>query len=256
MVDTHCHLFMEAFQKDLGAVIVSARSHGVELFVNVGIDEATSLKASELAGRFDDVYSTVGLHPHSAHEATDETVVRFARFIDETPKVVAVGEVGLDYAKSPAPPDVQKRVFRQMADLAGQKNLPLVVHSRDAFEDTLGILQESRGRCPALRAVFHCFSYDPPCLAKALEAGFCVSFTGIVTFPNAASMQASAREAPLERLMIETDAPYLAPQPVRGKRNEPAYLGYVAEAIARLKGLDLSRVAEATTRNAREFFGI
>ena len=256
LIDTHCHLFLDAFDDDRDAVFENARRSGVGVMVNVGIDEKTSVQAVALAERLPGTYATVGLHPHSAGDARDGLWEACERLIDAHPKVVAVGEVGLDYFKSTAPHPAQANVFRRMADLAGRKKRPLVVHSREAFDDTLQILKEAKARHPALKAVFHCFSYGPDELKKVMAEGFFVSFTGIVTFPNARTVQESAKAAPLDRVMIETDAPYLAPQPVRGKRNEPAFLTHVVQTLADLKGLAPEAVAEATTRNARQFFGL
>lgn len=255
LVDTHCHLFLDAFDSDRDAVLANALRNGVDRIVNVGIDQKTNAQAVALAERFPGSFATVGLHPHSADDECDALRSECESLIDSNPRVVAVGEVGLDYFKSAVPRSRQCDVFRRMADLAGRKKLPLVVHSREAFNDTLEILKEAKGRHPALRAVFHCFSYGPDELQKALIEGFSVSFTGIVTYPKAGPVRESARLVPLERMMLETDAPYLAPQPVRGERNEPAFLTHTAKAVALIRGISLEALAEATTRNAHAFFG-
>lgn len=257
LVDTHCHLYFEQFDADRDEVFAAARREGVRAFVNVGIDEPTSRAALKLAVSRPDTYATVGLHPHSAEGADDALFRRLEAITQESKRVVAVGECGLDYFKSTAPREEQARVFSRMAALAAGRNLPLVVHSRDAFKDTLGVLAEAEkqnGKKP--KAVFHCFSYDAEALAEAIERGFLVSFTANVTFPSAVPLREAVRRVPMDRFFIETDAPYLAPQPKRGKRNEPAFLPILVRTIAELKGAAEREVEDASSRNAEKFFGI
>jgi TatD DNase family protein len=254
-IDTHCHLNFEQYQNDRLDVFMRARESGLQYFINVGIDEVTSKEAIALAAKETDVYATVGLHPHSADQGQMPLYDRLESLM-ASKKVVAVGEIGLDYFKSEAMPQTQQKVFRNMLGLAGKARLPVVVHSRNAFKDTLAILRETKERFKDLKAVFHCFSYDKDCLQEALDEGFFVSFTGNVTFPTAHPIKASARHVPMDRFMLETDSPYLAPQPVRGKRNEPSFIHHQAECIADLKGCSLSEVIKATTENAIKFFGL
>jgi TatD DNase family protein len=255
LVDTHCHLFFPQYDADLGEVLGRARRSGVRAFVNVGIDEPTSRKALELAEREPDVYATVGLHPHSAGAADEAAFGRLEALARASRRIVAVGEVGLDYAKASAGPDVQRKVFLRMAELAGAAGLPLIVHSREALDDTLAVLAEAAGRT-RVRAVFHCFSYGRAALDRVLAAGFSVSFTGIVTFPNAPDVKASAQAVPDDRFMLETDSPYLAPQAARGKRNEPAFIAHVASEIAALRKTDSGALGRRTSENAAAFFGL
>lgn len=254
MIDTHCHLFMSQFDADREAVFDNARRAGVKAFISVGIDEPTSEAAIALAESHPDVYASVGLHPHSAHEAPEDTAAQLEKLARSSKKVVAVGEVGLDYFKSEAPPEVQRRVFGTMVDLAARLGLPLIVHSRDAFNDTFDILKQGKAAKRSLSALFHCFSYDAVCMKRAIEEGFDISFAGNLTFPNAKALKEAAKEVPLDRFVIETDAPYLAPQSMRGKRNEPSYLTFLISEIAALKGIAPEDAARAATRNAQRIF--
>jgi len=228
---------------------------GVGVFINVGIDVKTNALALALAEKEQDVYATVGLHPHSAHEVNDDMMKTLETQL-KSKKVVAMGEMGLDYYKSEADPKTQKKVFKTLVRMAKMAKLPMIVHSRNAFEDTLSILKEERESAPDMRVVFHCFSYGEPEMREVVRYGFRVSFTGIATFKGADEVRLSAAEAPLNHMMIETDSPYLAPQPVRGKRNEPAYLRYVCEEIARLKNMPSKVLEVATTKTALHFFNL
>ena len=256
IVDTHCHLFFEQYDEDREDVFERARTQGVGVFINVGIDEATNRTAMALAEKEPDAYATVGFHPHSAHLADESTTDRLKEQIQSSPKVVAVGEVGLDYFKSEADAEIQKRLFEKMITLAGEMHLPLVVHSREAFRDTIRILQEGKKKFPGLKAVFHCYTYGEEELTEVVESGFWVSFTGIVTFKGTDALRKAVAVCPPDRFMVETDAPYLAPQPKRGQRNEPAYLNFVLEEIARIRNEDPLAIESVTTRNALQFFNI
>ncbi len=253
LVDTHCHLHFDAFDADREEVIQRSLDAGVTHLINVGTDHGTNEKAYSLCSKHSFMRHTAGLHPHSAHleNADDE----MDRFIART-KPVAVGEIGLDYFKSEADSEIQKKVFRQMLELAQKFDLPVIVHSRNAFDDTYEILNSvgAHGRAP-VRGVMHCFSYDEEAMKKLLDIGFLVSFTGIVTYKNA-SVLAAAKKAPLGHFMLETDAPYLAPQGFRGKRNEPAYLAESARFLAQTRGEDLEKLAQVTSETASRFFKI
>lgn len=251
LVDAHCHLYFEQYDGDRDGMLDASRKAGVGAFVNVGIDEASTRAALDLAGRHSDVWATAGLHPHSAHlasEADFDALTALAR----RPRIVAVGEVGLDYFKSEAPAAVQKRVFERMIGIATEAGLPVVVHSRDAFDDTLNALRSSR--CDPARVVFHCFSYGTDELRRALELGCRISFTCNVTFPSAKALREAVREVPMDRFMIETDSPYLAPQPLRGRRNDPSNLVYLVREIAALKGAEPEEIERRSTENAAAFF--
>lgn len=253
-IDTHCHPFFESYSGDRDAVLDRAVADGAEALVVVGIDAPTNRQVFEMAGRRKECFAVLGIHPHSAHLAEADFETPIVQMTASSKKVVAIGEVGLDYFKSEAPRDVQAKVFDRAIDLAGKLALPVVVHSRDAFDDTLRQLADGRKRHPGLRALFHCYTYGPEELERALAEGFFVSFSGIVTFKNAKSLQEAARRVPADRYVIETDAPYLSPEPNRGQRNEPSWVRLVAAKIAELRGEKIETVYETTTRNARSFF--
>lgn len=253
-IDTHCHPFFESYAQDRDAVLDRAVADGAEAMIVVGIDEATNAQVLEMAAKRKECYAALGYHPHSAHLAGSEFISAIRASAEGNPKVVAIGEVGLDYFKSEAPRDVQGRVFDAAIELAASLSLPVVVHSRDAFEDTMRSLESGKSRNPGLRALFHCYTYGPEELERVLDAGFDVSFSGIVTFKNAAALQEAARRVPADRYVIETDAPYLAPVPHRGQRNEPSWVRLVAAKIAELRGEAPDQVLETTARNARKIF--
>lgn len=252
LVDTHCHLHFDAFDADREAVIQRAEEAGVRYLVNVGTDLETNVQAFRLANQHDRMSHTVGLHPHSAHEF-DETGLRMieSQIAEQSP--AAIGEIGLDYFKSEADPETQKKIFRRMLALAMKNSKPVIVHSRNAFEDTFRILKEEGAG--ELTGVIHCFSYDEAAMEKFFGIGFLVSFTGNITYKSAGTILAAAKKAPLGRFLLETDSPYLAPQSVRGKRNEPAYLADSAKFLAECRGEELSQIARATTAAAAKLFG-
>lgn len=253
LVDTHCHLHFDAFDADRDAAIQRALAAGVRYLVNVGTDLETNAQAYDLAKKHDFMSHTVGLHPHSAHEFDENSLARLGSQI-EAQGPVAIGEIGLDYFKSEADHQTQIKVFRQMLDLAKKYALPVIVHSRDAFDDTFRVLrEEGRGK---LRGVMHCFSYDESAMERLFGLGFLVSFTGNVTYKSAGALLEVAKKAPLGHFLLETDSPYLAPQKVRGKRNEPAYLADAARFLAESRGETLEEFSRATTQAAAEFFGI
>jgi TatD DNase family protein len=249
-IDSHCHLDSADFDSDREAVIERALNACVERMVAVGTgDGPPDLEAGiRLAEAHEALYATVGVHPHDAAKASDDALRRLEALLKH-PKVIAVGEIGLDYHYDFSPRDVQRSVFKQQLEIAGAAGKPVVIHTREAWDDTLAILREH-----AATGVMHCFSGGPEEARAALGLGFYLSFGGIVTFPKAAEVQQVAREAPLERILIETDAPYLAPVPNRGKRNEPAFVVHTAHKIAELRGQTLDEIARATTRNFERLF--
>jgi TatD DNase family protein len=253
-IDTHCHPYFDSFDADRDAVLDRAVADGAEAMILVGVDDATNARVIEIAAKRPECFVALGFHPHSAHLAPADFDARIASAAAAFKKTVAVGEVGLDYFKSEASREVQIGVFDRAIDLAGRLNLPVVVHSRDAFDDTMERLEAGQKRHPALKALFHCYTYGPQELERVLAAGFVVSFSGIVTFKNAAALQEAARRVPSDRYVVETDAPYLAPVPHRGERNEPSWVRLVAAKVAELRGENLDRVLSDTTRNARAFF--
>ncbi len=251
LIDTHAHLNLDNFKKDVEACVLRAKEAGVRAVINVGIDLKTSIRALELAHAYDDLWATAGIHPHEVKRANEETYAILRALLADN-KMVAVGEIGLDYAKEYSPREVQSEHFVRQLALAKELNLPVVIHSREASPDIMHLL---RGELPE-RFVFHCYAGSQQEAREILDLGGYISITGIVTFPRAENIRQIVRYVPIERLMLETDCPFLAPVPYRGKRNEPAFVRYVAEKVAEIKGLSLEECARQTTSNAREFFGI
>lgn len=256
LIDTHLHLDFEQYDTDREAVLERAHAAGVDYLITIGIDAATCGNAIALAERYPQVYAAVGLHPNSADEWNDD----FERTLREWaahPKVVAIGEIGLDYYWKRVPHDIQQRVFEAQLALASETDLPVIIHDRDAHANTLATLAAwvKAGSAPTPPGVLHCFSGDMSMAQDALELGFYLGVDGPVTYKKAQDLQAMITDLPLDRLLIETDAPFLTPHPYRGKRNEPAYVRYVAEQIARLHNTTLDQVAAQTTRNVRTLFG-
>lgn len=251
LVDTHCHLHFPDFDADRDAMIGRAHEAGVKAFVNVGTDPATNEKARAVAEGRPGFAFSAGLHPHSAHEVSDAEIAAIAEWVARH-KPAAIGEIGLDYYKSEAAPDVQKDRLSKMIGIAKQSNLPVIVHSRNAFADT-----EAAIRAEGIRkGVMHCFSYGKDEMRAFLDLGFHISFSGNVTYKNAAGIAEAALFAPADRIVVETDAPYLAPQVHRGKRNEPAFVAETARFIAEKRGVAVEELAEATTQNAARLFGL
>jgi TatD DNase family protein len=254
LIDTHCHLDGKVFDADRDTVVERARAAGVAEMVAIGTgDGPPDLEAGiRLAEAYAFMTATVGVQPHDASKATEETWVELAA-LTAHPQVVAVGEIGLDYYYDFAPREVQRAAFVKQLGIAGEAGLPILIHSRDAWEDTFAAVDAHwRAECGG---VFHCFSGGPREVELALERGFLLSFSGIVTFPRAEEIREAARLTPLDRILVETDAPYLAPVPWRGKRNEPAYVVKTAERVAELKGVTLEELAGITTANWRRLVG-
>jgi TatD DNase family protein len=250
-IDTHCHLEMKEFGKDRDEVIARAEAAGIEALITIGSDLDGTLKGVDLAERHDHIYSSVGIHPHDAKDFTDKTYDLLKELTGKR-KVVAIGETGLDFHYDHSPRDVQRRVFERHLLLAVETGLPVVIHSREANDDTLRIVRDSG----VTRGVFHCFSGDMKMAEQVVAMGFCISLAGPVTFKKSLNLQEVARRVPDDALLLETDAPYLSPEPFRGKRNEPAYLVYTARKIAELRGISLQDVSRITTLNAKRLFGI
>lgn len=250
-IDTHCHLDMDAYAADLDTVIRSASANGVTRIVTIGIDLASSRKAVALAQQYPNVYATIGFHPHDAQQVSGTTISQLASLRDN-PRVVGYGEIGLDYVKQYAPREVQLKAFTDQLHLAKELDLPVVIHDREAHDDIYALIR-SIG-IPDKGGVMHCFSGDTELAKKMIDCGLYLSIPGVVTFANAASLQAVVRTIGLDSLLVETDGPFLAPVPFRGKRNEPAWVLYTAQMIAQLKEVPLSEVARITTANAIRLF--
>jgi len=252
VIDSHCHLDNEQFNADREAVIDRALAAGVDRMVVIGTGEGPpDLEAGiRLADRHESIYATVGVHPHDASKATPETYKHLAELLKHS-KVVALGEIGLDYHYDHSPREVQRAVFLEQMLIAGEARKPIVIHTREAWEDTIALL-ETYWRPYGLGGIMHCFSGNPDQAALCVDLGFHLSFGGIVTFPKALDVQEAARRTPPDRLLVETDAPYLAPVPHRGKRNEPAFVAHTARKLADLRGVSAEEIARITSANFRE----
>lgn len=255
LIDTHCHIQTEEFDADREAVLARARGAGVETLVVVGGagDLSANDKAVSLAERHDGLFATVGMHPHDVKDAGPDAMDRL-RSLAGHPRVVAIGETGLDFHYEHSPRQAQMDMFERFVALAMETRLPLVVHNRESDRETAETLR-GRGK-GKLAGVIHCFTSGADAARSFLDLGFYLSFSGIVTFRNADALRDVARWVPLDRLLIETDAPFLAPVPKRGGRNEPAHVRFVAETLARVRGVSVEEVADATSRNARTLFGL
>lgn len=259
LFDTHTHLNDEYFTDDLPAFLDRARRAGVELMNIIGFDVPSSKLAVEQARDREGIYAVIGIHPHDADSWNREAEAEFRRLLaaDEAGKIVAIGEIGLDYHFDDSlPKPVQKQAFREQMLLACEFDLPFVVHDRDAHQDCLEVIEEvaAEGKLRAEPGVFHCYSGSLEFAQRLLALGFYLGFDGPVTFKNGKKPLAVASAIPLERLLLETDCPYLAPEPYRGRRNEPAYLPYIAERLAEARGLSTDELAAATTANALRLF--
>ncbi|MFH1202359.1 MAG: TatD family hydrolase [Candidatus Omnitrophota bacterium] len=249
LIDTHCHLDFPEFDKDRDEVISRAKDSGLGYIINIGSSLKGSKESIVLAQKYDLVYATVGIHPHDADGADTEVIKELDGLIKNN-KVVAVGECGLDYYRNLSSHDNQREIFFTLINLAKSSDLPVVVHSRQAEEETLDILKKQM----PLRAVVHCFSADENFLRQYLDLGFYISFTCNITYKKANSLRNLVGLIPLNRLMLETDAPFLPPEGLRGQRNEPRAVKILCQEIAKIKGLDFNEVASVTTKNAKEFF--
>jgi TatD DNase family protein len=254
LIDTHTHLDDARYNDDREAVIARAREAGLEAFITIGCDLATSRSAVALADHYPFVYASVGVHPHEVKHIGEDWYDEF-RGLAKSEKIVAYGEIGLDYHYNHSSPKEQRERFREQIQLARELTLPVIIHTREAQEDTIAILQEEKAS--EIGGVFHCFSGDAWLAKEVLDLGFCLSFSGILTFKNATALRAIAKNTPLDRLLIETDCPYLTPVPHRGERNEPAYVSQVAKQLAELHPeLSLEDIQRVTTENAKRIFKI
>ena len=250
--DSHCHLDFPDFAEELDAVVARAEAAGVERMITISTRVREAAKLQAIAERFPSVAFTIGTHPHNAAEEP-ETDVAAVRAFAAHPKCVGIGEAGLDYHYNYAPADVAKRVFRAQIGLARELGLPLVIHAREADDDVAAILREEMaiGR---FSAVLHCFTSSRALAETGLELGLYVSFSGVLTFKNSSALREIARDIPLDRVLVETDAPYLAPMPHRGRRNEPSYVVETARMLAEVKGVSLDELGAATRANTLRLF--
>ncbi|NMB08658.1 MAG: TatD family hydrolase [Tissierellia bacterium] len=253
LIDSHAHLDDRRFNRDRDRLIESLKENGIDLVINPGADLQTSIKAVALAEKYENIYAAVGVHPHSAKEMDDSTVNVLKSFTNRE-KVIAIGEIGLDYYYDNSPRDIQRKRFIEQLNLAKEVDLPVIIHSRSAAGETFEILKEAQDG--NLEGVLHCYSGSVEMAREYIKLGFYISIAGPVTFKNARVLKEVAKEVPLDKLLIETDAPYLTPEPYRGKRNEPIYVRYVAGTIAEIKGITFEEVAKATSENTKKLFRI
>lgn len=250
MIDSHCHLDFDQFDGRRDEVLDAARAAGVHTVVNIGVDLASSEKSVQLAEQYDMVYASVGVHPHDARIFDDETHDRLAELAGHD-KVVAIGEIGLDYYRDLSPRKVQRAVFRRQLELAAEHGLPVVIHTRQALDEAVEIIQDY---APQLAGgVFHCFEGDTDSAYRVFELGLVISVGGVITFKNSRMSRVTAA-VPLEKIILETDAPFLTPEPFRGKTNSPAYVRYVYEKVAELKEIQVAEVERIVDRTCRKLF--
>lgn len=251
LIDSHAHLDDESFDKDRDEIIDDLKNQGVEIVINPGADAQSSVKAISLAKKYDNIYAAVGVHPHDVKDMDDSTIQLLSSLADYD-KVVAIGEIGLDYHYDYSPRDLQRKWLIEQIKLAKKLQLPIIIHEREASQDMYNILkQEADGN---LTGVLHCYSGSLELAREYLKMGFYISFAGPVTFKNARVPKEVVKSIPLDRMLVETDSPYLTPEPKRGKRNEPLNVRYVAAMIAELKEISFDEVAIATSENTKKLF--
>jgi len=251
LIDSHAHLEMPEFRKDLNEVLKRAKDSGVEYIFTVGTEKKDWRRALEIAQSHPSVYAILGVHPHNAKEIDEETYPTLKKLC-QNEKVRAYGEIGLDFFRNHSPRDIQLKRFREQIGLAKDLKLPLVIHDRDAHQETLEILKTEKAGEHG--GIIHCFSGDETMANACIEMGFYISIPGSITYKNADPFQEMIKKLPLESLLVETDAPFLTPVPFRGKRNEPSYVKYTAEKLAEIKRVPFEKVAEITTQNALKVF--
>ncbi len=252
LFDTHAHMDDRAFDADREEVLASLRSRGTGLVMNPGCSLASSKNAVALANRYDWIYAAVGSHPDVADEVNDAVLEEYRCLVRENPKVKAIGEIGIDYHYEDIPRQLQLKAFRAQMALARELGLPVIVHERDAHADGMKVVREF----PEVTGVFHCYSGSPEMARQLVDLGWYIGFTGVLTFKNARRALEAAQAIPLERIVLETDCPYMAPVPHRGKRNDPGYLVYMAEKLAQLRGLPLEQIHRITTENGKRLYRI
>ncbi|MCJ7777726.1 MAG: TatD family hydrolase [Sedimentisphaerales bacterium] len=254
LIDTHCHLTFDVLAHDIDAVIARSREASVTEWITVGTDLKECQKAVELTERFEGMYAAIGIHPHEAKTVITETIEELKKLAQHK-KVVAIGETGLDYHYNFSTREEQKKVFAEHLKIGSELNLPVIIHCREAFDETMKVLEEYRSGIE--KVVFHCFSGSSEQAKIILDKGFYISFTGVVTFKNAEKTRRAVSVVPLDRLMLETDAPYMSPEPMRKQKiNEPALLIHTARFLAELKQMDFADFAQAVTATSKAFFGI
>jgi len=253
LIDSHAHLDMEEFNEDLETVIERAVEGGVERIITIGIDLESSIKAIDIANRYSFIYATAGVHPHDADRATDEVLTELQN-LAKNKRIVAWGEIGLDFFRNRSPREKQIEAFKTQLEIAYDLDLPVIIHNREADKETIEILKAHRNGIH--KGVIHCFSSDYETALTFMDMGFYISIPGVVTFTNASKLKDVAKRIPLDRMIVETDCPFLAPVPKRGKRNEPLFVTHTARVIADLRGISFEELAEITTRNSKTLYNI
>ncbi len=254
LIDTHCHLTFDGLIQDIDGVVARSKAAGVTGWLTVGTDMQENQKAVELTEKYENMYAAVGMHPHDAKDVTDDTLARLKE-LARNEKVVAIGETGLDYHYNHSLHEDQRRVFAEHLNIAAELNMPVIIHCRKAFEETLEVLDNHAGQVKKI--VFHCFSGSAEQARIVLNKGYYISFTGVVTFKNARIKQQAAKIVPTERLMLETDCPYMSPEPMRKQKvNEPALMVHTAKFLAELKEMDPADFTNAVTATSKAFFGL
>lgn len=252
-VDSHIHLDMKIFDSDREFVIKESFENGVKYFLNVGYDYESSLNSHKLSKTYEFIYASLGFHPHDAKDFKDKYLIEFEKFIKDNKKIVAIGEIGLDYYRNLSPKETQIEVFKKQIEFSIEINLPIIIHERDSFWDTVEILKKYKGK---IRGVFHCFGGDISKLKEVINLGFYLGIGGTITYPKNNTLRETVKRAPIERILLETDAPYLPPQNFRGKRNEPKFLIYTAEYLAKLFNISMEKLSEITNKNFSELFKV
>ena len=252
LFDTHAHMDDRAFDTDREELLSGLPNHGLALVMNPGCSLESSRNVDLLTRQYDFLYGAVGSHPDVADEVNEAVLGEYRKIVASNPKIKAIGEIGLDYHYEDIPRDVQKRAFRMQMELARELGLPVIVHEREAHEDGMSILREF----PTVKGVFHCYSGSAEMARQLVDLGWYIGFTGVLTFKNARKAVETATSIPLERIVLETDCPYMAPVPFRGKRNHPGYLYRMAETLAQLRGISLEEVHRITTENGKRLYRI
>ena len=252
LFDTHAHMDDQAFDADRDELITSLPQQGVDLVMNPGCSLASSKNADVLSRQYDFLYAAVGSHPDAADEVNEAVLEEYRELCRNNPKIKAIGEIGLDYHYEDIPREIQLKAFRAQMALAAELNLPVIVHEREAHADGMAVVDEF----PTVKGVFHCYSGSAEMAAELVKRGWYIGFTGVLTFKNARKALEVAASIPLDRLVLETDCPYMAPEPFRGKRNHPGYLYRMAERLAELRGLSVEEIQRITTENGKRLYRI
>lgn len=250
-VDSHVHLNMKDFNSDRDEVIKRAKKEGVKYFLNIGFNLTSSIESSKLAERYSFIFASLGFHPHDAKEFEEGHLKTFEALLKRNKKIVAIGEIGLDYFRDLSPREKQKEVFIRQIEFATEKKLPIVIHERDAFPDVISIVRRYKGR---VRGVFHCFNHGPERMKEVIRLGFYIGIGGPLTYPKNKKLREAVKFAPDDGILLETDSPYLPPQGKRGKRNEPSFMIRTAKKLSEIKGIPLEKVMDVTTKNFENLF--